>query len=69
MSENRHWTNKPIPSLIISILGIGMLFFALLNLFELVDDPIEKSSSIGGIILGLVLMYPIFKSKKNKNGK
>lgn len=64
MEKKKHWTEKPIPSLIISILGIGMIFFALINLLGLVDDPIEKSSSIGGIIFGLILMYPIFKSKK-----
>lgn len=67
MENKKHWTQKPIPSLIISIIGLIFIVFALANLLGLVDRPIENTKSIGGIIMGLILMYPIFKKKQKKN--
>jgi membrane associated rhomboid family serine protease len=63
MENKKHWTQKPIPSLIISIIGLLFIVFALANLLGLVDRPIENTKSFGGIIIGLILMYPIFKKK------
>lgn len=67
MENKKHWTQKPIPSLIISLIGLTFIVFALANLLGLVDRPIENTKSIGGIIMGLILMYPIFKKKQKKN--
>ena len=67
MKEKRSWSEKPIPSLIISIIGLLFIIFALANLLGLVKEPIKNTSSIFGIVFGLILMYPIFKKKKKKN--
>ena len=67
MKEKRSWSEKPIPSLIISIIGLLFIVFALANLLGLVKEPIKNTSSIFGIVFGLILMYPIFKKKQKKN--
>lgn len=67
MAEKKHFTERPIISLIISILGLIFIAVALANIFGLVDKPMESTKSIGGIIIGLILMYPIFKKKQKKN--
>ena len=67
MKEKQSWSEKPIPSLIISLVGLLFIVFALANLLGLVKDPIENTSSLIGIVFGLVLMYPIFKKKQKKN--
>ncbi len=67
MKEKRSWSEKPIPSLIISIIGLLFIIFALVNLLGFVKKPIENTSSIFGIVLGLILIYPIFKKKQKKN--
>lgn len=64
MEEKRKWSEKPIPSLIISIIGLLFIIFALANLLGLVKEPIKNTSSIFGIVFGLILMYPIFKKKR-----
>ncbi len=67
MKEKRSWSEKPIPNLIISIIGLLFIIFALANLLGLVKEQIKNTSSIFGIIFGLILMYPVFKKKKKKN--
>ena len=67
MKEKRSWSEKPIPSLIISIIGLLFIIFALANLLGLVKEPIKNTSSLFGIVFGLILMYPIFKKKQKKN--
>ena len=64
MREKKNFTEKPIISLIISILGLIFICFAVANLLGLVDKPIGNTKSIGGIIMGLILMYPLLKKKK-----
>jgi uncharacterized membrane protein len=66
MAEKKNFTERPIVSLIISIIGVLFIAFALANLFGLVDKPMENTKIIGGIILGIILMYPIFKKKTKK---
>ncbi|MCK8481676.1 hypothetical protein [Psychroserpens algicola] len=67
MKEKQSWSEKPIPNLIISIIGIIFIAFALANLLGFVKDPIENTSSIIGIAFGLILMYPMFKKKTKNN--
>ena len=67
MNEKQSWSEKPIPSLMISIIGLIFIVFALVNLLGFIDNPIKNTSSIFGLILGFILMYPIFKKKQKKN--
>lgn len=67
MSKKQSWSERPIPNLIISIIGLLFVSFALANLFGLVKNPIEDTSSFIGLVWGILLMYPIFKKKKKSN--
>jgi membrane associated rhomboid family serine protease len=67
MKEKQSWSEKPIISLILSLIGLIFIVFALANLLGFVKDPIENTSSTFGILFGLILMYPIFKKKQKKN--
>lgn len=64
MKNKKHFTERPIISLIISLVGLIFIVFAFANLLGLVDKPMENTKSIGGIIIGLILMYPLLKKKK-----
>ncbi|ALM20551.1 hypothetical protein AAT17_04525 [Nonlabens sp. MIC269] len=67
MKEKRSWSEKPIPSLIISIFGLLMIFFSIASLLGLPRIQMNNTTSAIGIIFGLILMYPVFKKKKKKN--
>lgn len=67
MKDKQRWSEKPIPSLFIAIIGLVFIVFAVVNLMGLVPDPIENTTSIFGIALGVILIYPIFKNRQKKN--
>ncbi|WP_040282116.1 hypothetical protein [Psychroserpens damuponensis] len=64
MKDKQRWSEKPIPSFIIAIIGLLFIVFALVNLLGFIEQPMQNTSSILGLILGVILMYPIFKTKQ-----
>lgn len=55
---------KAIGNLLIGILGIGMIFFVIYNLFGFSGKDYDNGTMFGGIIFGILLIWISFRKDK-----